>query len=230
MGKISEIKISASLACADPLNLEHDLRELENAGIDLLHIDIMDGSFVPNFCLNMDIMKALKLKSNMPLEVHLMVNDPERYIDRLVQSGADYLTIHYEAAPHVQRALALIRKCGIKAGIALNPATPLSALEYIIDDVDVLTLMMINPGFPGQKLIPDMIRKIRDARTFLENHGHGDMDIIVDGNVSIENIPRMVDAGATILVGGTSSIFRKGVSIKDSTDLVRGLYYVENNK
>lgn len=220
----NNIRISASFACADPLNLESDLRKLEQAQIELLHIDIMDGSFVPNFGLNLDVVKALKAKTDIPLECHLMVNDPERYVEALAQRGVSYVTIHYEAATHVHRALSQIRKMGMKAGVALNPATPLNVLEYLLDEMDCLTMMMINPGFAGQRLIPDMMRKLKDARQFLESHGRGDMDIIVDGNVSIENIPGMVQAGATILVGGTSSIFRKGIDIVDSANYVRTLY------
>lgn len=218
------IKISASLACADLLNMEHDIHSLEKAGVEFLHMDIMDGLFVPNFCLNFDLMKAIKDKTNIPMECHIMVKDPERYVEKVAASGAECLSVHYEATPHIQRTLSLIRHFGMKAGVALIPSTPINVLDYILDDLDVVTLMMINPGFAGQKLIPDMLRKLRETRVFLDSRGKQDMDIIVDGNVSIENIPKMVDAGATILVGGTSSIFRKGVSIKESVELVRTLY------
>ena len=220
----NRIKISASLACADILNLERDVQVLQNAGVDLLHIDIMDGTFVPNFCLNIDIMHALRNITDIPLECHIMINDPERYIETIAETGAIYLSIHIEATHHVQRALNLIRRCGMKAGVALNPTTPVEVLDYILDDIDLVTLMMINPGFAGQQLIPSMIRKIADMKRFLSVAGKEHIDILVDGNVSIENIPKMTQAGATILVGGTSSIFRKGYSIRESVELVRTLY------
>jgi len=220
----SKIKVSASLACADLLNIEKDIHILEKSGVDYLHIDIMDGEFVPNFCLNMDIMKSLKGMTTIPMECHMMVKDPERYISRIAESGADCLSIHYESTPHVQGALSLIHQAGMKAGVALNPSTPTSVLEYILDDLDVVTIMMVNPGFAGQKLIPAMLKKLRDTRSFLDANSKENMDIIVDGNVSIENIPKMVEAGATVLVGGTSSIFRKGYSIENSMKLVRTLF------
>lgn len=212
------------MACADILNLERDVHCLEEAEIELLHIDIMDGTFVPNFCLNIDILRALSKLTDIPLECHLMINDPERYVEEIADAGAKYLSIHYEATPHAQRALAFIRHNGMKAGIALNPATPVDVLNYIIDDLDLVTLMMINPGFSGQKLIPSMIRKIEETRSYLDSRGKKNVEILVDGNVSIANIPSMVKAGATILVGGTSSVFREGYPIKESVELVKSLY------
>ena len=220
----NNIKISASLACADMLNLERDVNVLRESGVDMLHIDIMDGAFVPNFCLSIDIMHALRNITDMPLECHVMINDPERYIEKIAEAGAEYLSIHVEATHHIQRALALIRSFGMKAGVALNPTTPVEILDYIVDDIDLVTLMMINPGFAGQKLIPSMIRKIADTKQFLSNADKAHIDILVDGNVSIENIPQMTKAGATILVGGTSSVFRKGYSIRESVELVKTLF------
>lgn len=220
----NRIKISASLACADMLNLEREIHCLEDAGVDWLHIDIMDGAFVPNYCLNMDIMRALRKITDLPMECHLMVNDPERYIEMIAEAGAVYLSIHVEATKHLQRALALIHRSGMKAGVALNPATPVEVLDYIIDDVDLVTLMMVNPGFAGQTLIPSMVRKIADTWAYLNKSGKGLLDISVDGNVSIENIPSLVQAGATVLVGGTSSVFRKNHTIEESVRLMKTLY------
>jgi len=220
----NSIKISASLACADALNLERDVRILKDSGVDMLHIDIMDGSFVPNFCLNIDLMHALGHVTDMPLECHVMINDPERYIEKIAKAGAKYLSIHFESTVHVQRALTLIRSFGMKAGVSLNPTTPVDVLDYIVDDIDLVTLMMINPGFAGQQLIPSMIRKIADTKRFLRVAGKDHIDILVDGNVSIENIPQMIQAGATILVGGTSSIFRQGHTIHESVELVKTLF------
>ena len=219
-----KIKLSASLACADMMNLERDILLLERAGIDYLHIDIMDGTFVPNYCLNFDIMRAVKGITGLPMECHLMINKPERYIGQIGEIGCMYLSVHYEATHHIQRVLSLIRQYEMKAGVALNPTTSVEVLNYIMDDIDVVTLMMINPGFAGQKLIPSMIRKIADTRKYLNTHGKEHVDILVDGNVSIKHIPAMVEAGATILVGGTSSIFRKGHFIDESVELVKSLY------
>ena len=220
----NNIKISASLACADMLNLERDVKILKDSGVELLHIDIMDGAFVPNFCLSLDIIRALRNITDMPLECHVMINEPERYIEKIAEAGAAYLSIHIEATHHVQRALALIRSFGMKVGVALNPTTPVEVLDYIVDDIDLVTLMMINPGFSGQQLIPSMIRKIADTKQFLSMAGKAHIDILVDGNVSIENIPQMTKAGANILVGGTSSIFRKGHAIRESVELVKTLF------
>jgi ribulose-phosphate 3-epimerase len=216
-----KIKLEASLACANIKNLQADIEQLSAAGIDYLHIDIMDGRFVPNFALDFGIMRAARELSNIPQECHLMVVEPERYIDRTVAAGAKYVSIHGEATNHLQRALQQIRDAGAKSGIALNPATPLTTLEYILDDIDMVTVMTVNPGFVGQKLIPAMMRKIKDVRTLLDSTGHNKVEIQVDGNVSFDNIPAMVEAGATMLVGGTSSVFHKDYSIAQAVAAMR---------
>jgi len=215
------VKLEASLACANIKNLQADIEQLNAAGIDYLHIDIMDGKFVPNFALDFSIMRAARELSNIPQECHLMVVEPERYIDRTVAAGAEYVAIHVEATYHVQRALQQIRDAGAKSGIALNPATPLTNLEYILDDIDMVTVMTVNPGFVGQKLIPAMLRKIKDVRALLDSTGHDQVEIQADGNVSFEHIPAMVEAGATMLVGGTSSVFHKDYSIQEAVTAVR---------
>ena len=215
------VKIEASLACANIKNLQADIEQLSAAGIDYLHIDIMDGKFVPNFALDFGIMRAARELCSIPQECHLMVVEPERYIDRTVAAGAEYVAIHVEATYHVQRALQRIRDAGAKSGIALNPATPLTNLEYILDDIDMVTVMTVNPGFVGQTLIPAMLRKIKDVRALLSSTGHENIEIQVDGNVSFQHIPAMVAAGATMLVGGTSSIFHKDYSIGHAIATVR---------
>lgn len=215
------VKIEASLACANFRNLEADIAQLVAAKIDFLHIDIMDGRFVPNFALDFGIMHTARELCSIPQECHLMVVEPERYIDKTVASGAEYVAIHYEATYHVQRALQQIRDAGAKAGIVLNPATPLTNLEYIMDDIDMVTIMTVNPGFVGQKLIPAMLRKIEDTRTLLSATGHDHIEIQVDGNVSFQLIPSIVAAGATMLVGGTSSVFHKDYSIGEAVAAVR---------
>lgn len=217
------IKIEASVACADFKNLEKDIKELEHNEIDFLHIDIMDGTFVPNFALNFSIMKTLQDITNIPMECHLMVENPERYIDVAAKSGATYLSIHAESTRHIQRTLTQIRDLGVKPGIAFNPATPIDVLEYILNDIEMVVVMTVNPGFAGQALVPATLKKIKDVREYVESRGFGHIEIQVDGNVSMDNIPKMIDAGATMLVGGTSSVFRKGHSITDSINAIKEL-------
>lgn len=215
--------MEASLACANFKNLESEIEQLKAGGIDYLHIDLMDGRFVPNFALDFEIMQMARDSFGIPMECHLMVVEPERYIEQTVKAGAEYVAILYEATYHVQRVLQQIRSAGARPGIVLNPATPLTALDYILDDIEMITVMTVNPGFAGQKLIPAMLRKISDVRELLKTNGADNVEIQVDGNVSFRNIPAMVAAGATMLVGGTSSIFSKGLSIPDAIAQVRKL-------
>ncbi len=215
------IKLEASVACANFACLEADLQQLRAGSIDYLHIDIMDGQFVNNFCLDFSLMTTIRRLCDTPMDCHLMIEEPERYIDRAVEAGAAYVTIHIEATHHAQKALLQIRENGAKAGIALNPATPVSSLDYILDDIDMVTVMTVNPGAIGQKLVPATLKKIADVRKMLENSGHGHVEIQVDGNVSFQNIPAMVGAGATMLVGGTSSVFHKDYSIGEAIAAVR---------
>jgi ribulose-phosphate 3-epimerase len=214
------LAILPSMACADFLHLEQDLRELETAGVEYLHIDVMDGVFVPNYSLSPDIMRTIGRACRVPQDVHLMVEKPERYLDLFVEAGARILTVHQEASVHLQRTLAQIRRLGALAGVALNPSTPLDWLEYVLDDVDLLLIMTVNPGFVAQKLVPATLRKIADARAMCERHGR-DIPIEVDGNVSFEHAPRMVAAGANYLVGGTSSIFRRELGIVEGVRRLR---------
>ena len=214
------IVLCASLACADFLHLERDLHALEDAGVDTLHIDVMDGQFVPNFALAPDIMRTVRRVTDLPLGVHLMIERPERYLETFVGAGADILIVHQEATVHLQRTVGRIRSLGARAGVALNPATTLHNLEYVLGDIDLLLIMTVNPGFAGQKLLPAMIDKIADARRMLDERGLA-VDIQVDGNVSFENTPLMVRAGANYLVGGTSSIFQRGLTIAEGVQRLR---------
>ncbi len=217
------IKLEASVACANLTMLEADLRQLRAAGIDLLHIDIMDGRFVNNFCLDFSMMQAIGRITDTPMDCHLMVEEPERYIDRAIGAGARYVCIHAEATHHVQRTLQQIRQGGAKAGVALNPGTTIHTLEYILDDLDMVTVMTVNPGFAGQALVASALRKIADVRHLLDSTGHDEVEIQVDGNVSFANIPTMVAAGATMLVGGTSSIFHRDHTIANAVNTVRSI-------
>lgn len=215
------VHLGASIACANLARLEADLQQLCAGGIDSLHIDMMDGRFVPNFGLDFTLMETIRRVCDAPMDCHLMIEEPERYIERAAAAGAQFITIHYEATRHAQKALAQIRETGARAGIALNPATPIECLEYLLDDFDFVTVMTVNPGAAGQRLIPAMLRKIADVRQRLDETGRADADIQVDGNVSFTHIPSMVDAGATMLVGGTSSVFHKDYSIPEAIKAVR---------
>lgn len=217
------IRIAASIACANFANFAADIRHLAGTGVDYLHFDFMDGRFVPNFGLDLSLMETVRKLTDIPLDCHLMIEEPERYIDRIAACGAEYITIHFEATCHVQRALQQIHDAGCRTGIALNPATPVQSLDYILDDVEMVTVMTVNPGAAGQKLVPATMRKVGDVRRLLDSSGHDDIDIEVDGNVSFANIPAMLDAGATVLVGGTSSIFHKNYSIPEAVQEVQNL-------
>ena len=216
------IKLCASLACADLLHLERDLHAMVDAGIDYVHIDIMDGQFVPNFSQNLDVMRAIRSVVSLPMDVHLMVERPERYLEAFVDAGAKILVVHQESSVHLQRTLSRIRGLGVQAGVALNPSTSLRALDYLLEDLDLLLIMTVNPGFSGQQLVPSSLRKIADARVLFENHGLS-TNIQVDGNISFENAGRMVRAGANYLVGGTSSIFARDVTIAEGARRLRAV-------
>jgi ribulose-phosphate 3-epimerase len=201
--------------CADLCHLEDDLRRLEAAGADMLHVDVADGHFVPNLLLGPDVIRALRRKTALPLDVHLMVENPDDYVGPLAEIGVDMVAVHAEACRHLDRTLAEIRRLGMQAGVALNPATPLEAIEYVLERLDFVLLMTVNPGFAGQKLVAGAIRKIADCRRLLDERGVG-VRIMVDGNVSFENIPRMVAAGADILVTGTSSWFNPNAPLREN--------------
>jgi ribulose-phosphate 3-epimerase len=217
------VLIGASLACADLRNLSLEIRLLEEAGVDYFHIDIMDGTFVPNFGLNVDYVNTLKDLTSLPIYTHLMINEPEKFTQTFIQAGSKAISIHQEATVHLQRSLSLIRGMNAKVGVALNPATPLNVLDYILDDLDMIIIMTVNPGFAGQKLIPSTLQKISALHALLQRKALDKIDIEVDGNVSFENIPIMVKSGATMLVGGTSSIFKPGIIKKEAVDLMRRL-------
>jgi ribulose-phosphate 3-epimerase len=176
----------------------------EHQKVDVLHIDIMDGSFVPNIALGTCFVKQLKKETNIPLDLHLMIDSPERYINTYPIGEGDYVSIHFESTNHVQRALQAVKDKGAKPLVAINPATPIYAISEILDDIDGVLIMSVNPGYAGQKMISRSIEKIKEMRRFLDENGRPDAEIEVDGNVSIENAIKMRKAGANILVLGTA--------------------------
>ncbi|MBO5069718.1 MAG: ribulose-phosphate 3-epimerase, partial [Roseburia sp.] len=199
-------KISPSMMCADIMNMKPVLETFEKNGIEYLHIDIMDGQFVPNFTLGTDYCKLLKKNSSIPLDIHLMVENPQDKIDWFPIGEGDYVSVHVESTKHLQRVLALIKSKGAKPMVAINPATPLSAIEHVLDDIDGVLVMTVNPGFAGQKLVPATLKKITSLREYLDVNGYSQVEIEVDGNVSFENAKKMRAAGADIFVAGTSSV------------------------
>lgn len=196
--------LSPSLLSADCGNLAETLKNLEAAGVKWVHWDVMDGQFVPNITFGQHVIKGLRPASGLFFDVHLMIERPERYLAEFRDAGADMLVVHAEATAHLQRTLAEIRRLGMKAGVALNPATPLSVLDYVTDDVDMVLVMSVNPGFGGQKFLPATLRKVAGLRAKLNNAGRSDCLIQVDGGVNIENTGALVQAGADVLVSGSA--------------------------
>jgi ribulose-phosphate 3-epimerase len=197
------MKIAPSILSADFGALADDIARVEAGGADQLHVDVMDGRFVPNLTIGPLVVEAVRKRTRLPLDVHLMIVEPDRYLADFAAAGADMITVHPEACPHLQRTLAHIRELGAKAGVALNPATHPHAIEYVLDDLDVVLIMSVNPGFGGQKLIPAALPKIRHVRTLL---GERAVDVSVDGGVKLDNASRVAEHGASVLVAG-SAIF-----------------------
>lgn len=216
-------KISPSIMCVDFLNLKETINEFEKLGIEYLHIDIMDGHFVGNYTLGTDFVKKLKAETKIPLDIHLMVEKPENVLDWFAFGDGDYVAVHLESTCHLQKALAIIRERGAKPMVAINPATPICLLESVLEDIDGVLVMTVNPGFAGQKLVRSTLKKIKDLRKYLDSNGYEGVEIEVDGNVSFENIVLMSKAGANIFVGGTSSVFSKSGSLSENVSTMRNL-------
>ena len=216
-----EKKISPSVMCVDFFALEEAINNFEKCGIELIHVDVMDGAFVPNFTLGTDFIKALKKRTRIPLDIHLMINDPESKLDWFEFGEGDYVGVHAESTKHLHKAISAIKSRGAKAMVVLNPATPISAIECVLDDIDAALVMTVNPGFAGQKMIPSTLKKIRALRDYLDENGYSHVEIEVDGNVSFENARLMNEAGANIFVAGTSSLFKKGVPMDESVSMMR---------
>lgn len=200
---MKRVRIAPSILSADLTCLSQVVAEVAGAGADWIHVDVMDGHFVPNLTFGMPIVAALRRITRLPLDVHLMIEAPERYLEAFARAGADRLIVHVEACPHLHRVIHEIRRMGLRAGVALNPATPLSALEEILPDVDQVLIMTVNPGFGGQAFIERMLEKVRRARGMIDALGRP-IELEVDGGVGPGNAPALVAAGATVLVAGAS--------------------------
>lgn len=202
------VKIAPSILSADFSKLGEDIKAIEKYGADVVHIDVMDGCFVPNISFGFPIIKAIRKYTELPFDVHLMIEEPSKYVEEFVKCGADIITIHYEADRHIDRTINYIKSFGVKAGIALNPGTPVSVIEDLIPIVDMVLIMSVNPGFGGQKYIEYCSDKIRRVKELSEKYNK-DLIIEVDGGVGKNNIKKVVDCGANLIVAG-SAVFKNG--------------------
>lgn len=196
------MKIAASILSADFTRLGEEVRAVTEAGADWIHIDVMDGHFVPNMTIGPLVVKALRKVTDLPFDVHLMIDNPNNYIEDFAAAGANWLTVHVEVLPHLQRTLQAIREQGMRPGVSLNPSTPLNTLEYVMDDLDLVMIMCVNPGFGNQSFIPKSLEKIRRLREMISASGR-DIQIEVDGGIKIANIAKVAEAGANVFVSGS---------------------------
>jgi len=196
--------IAPSILSADFGNLARDVQEVEAAGADWIHVDVMDGHFVPNITIGPLVTDAVRNATKIPVDVHLMIENPERYVEEFVKAGADRVTVHQETCPHLHRTLQQIRDLGALPGVALNPSTPVASIQDVIQDVELILVMTVNPGFGGQAFIPSSSHKIRAARELLQREGRGDVPLQVDGGVGSDTASVVVQAGANVLVAGSA--------------------------
>lgn len=197
------IILSPSLLSVDFTHIADGIKELDRAHVPALHLDVMDGAFVPNISFGAPVIKCLRKETGMIFDVHLMIDEPARYLEDFKKAGADWVTVHAESCKHLHSTVARIHELGMKAGVALNPATPVSALDYVIDDLDMVLVMSVNPGFGGQSFIPSALRKVREVRALADSRGL-DINIEVDGGVNLKNVTDVIDAGANVIVAGSA--------------------------
>ncbi|MCQ2546717.1 MAG: ribulose-phosphate 3-epimerase [Clostridia bacterium] len=199
-------KLAPSILSADFAALAEDVAAIEKGGADLIHVDVMDGHFVPNISFGADVMKSLEGRTKLPFDVHLMIENPDDYLEDFVTPQTEYITVHAEACTHLNRTIQHIKSLGVKAGVSLNPATSLSVLDYIVEDVDMVLLMSVNPGFGGQKFIPSVLEKTRELAEVRRAEGL-DFEIEIDGGATLDNVQEIVSAGVDIVVAG-SAVFK----------------------
>ena len=217
---MATVKIAASILSADFARLGEQVREAEAAGADWIHVDVMDGHFVPNMTIGPPILRALRPITSLPLDVHLMIEQPERLIPEFAEAGADLITVHVETCPHLQRTIQHIRELGVRPGVTLNPATPLVTLEEVLLDVDMVLIMSVNPGFGGQSYLPGSTGKIARLRQMLTQRGLSHVELEVDGGIKPRNAAEIAAAGASVLVVG-SAMFSREVSVAANMALLR---------
>ncbi|WP_413301367.1 ribulose-phosphate 3-epimerase [Bacillus sp. 1P10SD] len=213
------VKIAPSILSADFSKLGEEVLAVEKGGADYIHIDVMDGHFVPNITIGPLIVEAIRPVTKLPLDVHLMIQNPDPYIEAFAKAGADYITVHVEACRHLHRTIQSIKSFGIKAGVVLNPATPVETIQHIISDIDMVLLMSVNPGFGGQRFIPEVLPKIKKVKALSEQKGV-DIEIEIDGGVNPETAKDCIEAGATVLVAG-SAVYNQPDYAK-AISLIRG--------
>ncbi|MCC3357516.1 ribulose-phosphate 3-epimerase [Bacillus sp. REN16] len=214
------IKIAPSILSADFAKLGEEIKDVENGGADYIHVDVMDGHFVPNITIGPLIVEAIRPITKLPLDVHLMIENPDQYIPSFAKAGADFLTVHVEACPHLHRTIQLIKSHGVKAGVVLNPATPVDTIKHVIEDIDLVLLMTVNPGFGGQKFIQSVLPKIEEVAGMVKEKNLN-VEIEVDGGVNKETARLCVEAGANVLVAGSAIYNQK--NRKTAIKTIRGL-------
>jgi len=224
-----KVKVSASLMCADLTRLGDEMKKLERGGIDLFHFDIMDGHFVPNLMLGPLILESLRDKTSLPFDAHLQITNPEKYIGRFAEVGSNIISIHVEVCHSLYRVIDVIKENGMRACVALNPATPLSSIEYVLAEVDMVLLMTVDPGYAGQAFIPAVVPKIKRLREMIEEKKLN-IDIEVDGNINEKTVPQVLSAGANVLVAGTSSIFSGKEDLEKATRSFRKICGLDAGK